>query len=104
MILQARLSAITAREPKPTEKSRDLDRRARAILSYTPKPAGQDSKSLKALLRPPPKAGFDPAAFRAAGCDPASAQAAGYDVPSLVAAYGFDAVEGARLWRPSLAE
>jgi hypothetical protein len=38
-------------------------------------------------------AGFSVAEVKAAGCDPASAQAAGYDVLSLVAAYGYDAVD-----------
>ena len=77
-----------------------------------------DHPSLKAVGFDPPSlkaAGFDVAAFRAAGCDwstirtagfsaaeakaagcdLASAQAAGYDPPSLVEAYGFDAVEAA---------
>ncbi len=40
-------------------------------------------------------AGFTAVEVKASGCDPASAQAAGYDMPSLVAAYGYDAVEAA---------
>ncbi len=79
-----------------------------------------DHPSLKAVGYDPPSlkaAGFDLAAFRAAGCDwstirtagfsaaeakaagcnLASVQAVGYDVPSLVVAYGFDAVEAAGL-------
>ena len=39
--------------------------------------------------------GFSAAEAKAAGCDLASAQAAGYDVPSLLLAYGYDAVAGA---------
>jgi hypothetical protein len=38
-------------------------------------------------------AGFSAAEVKAAGCDPASAQSAGYDVLSLVAAYGYDAID-----------
>jgi hypothetical protein len=40
-------------------------------------------------------AGFSAAEAKAADCDPASAHRAGYDVPSLVAAYGYDAVAAA---------
>jgi hypothetical protein len=77
-----------------------------------------DHPSLKAVGYDPPSlkaAGFDLAAFRAAGydwstiraarfsaaeakavgCDLASARAAGYDVPSLLEAYGYDAVAAA---------
>jgi hypothetical protein len=50
MIAQARLSAIEERKPNPRKKSKDLEQRARAILSHTPAPAAQDSASLRALL------------------------------------------------------
>ena len=50
--------------------------------------AGCDWSSIRAV-------GFSAAEAKAAGCDPASAQAAGYDVPSLLAAYGYDAVAAA---------
>ncbi len=40
-------------------------------------------------------AGFTAAEARAAGCDVKSAQAAGYDLPSLVAAFGYDACKAA---------
>jgi hypothetical protein len=51
--------------------------------------AGCDWSTIRAV-------GFSFAEAKAAGCDPASAQAAGYcDVPSLVTAYGFDAVAAA---------
>jgi len=79
MIAQARLSAIEKREPNPREKSKDLEQRARAILSHTPAPAAQDSASLSALLLPPKAAAYDFAAFRAAGCDPATMKTAGID-------------------------
>ena len=79
MIAQARLSAIEERKPNPREKSKDLEQRARAILSHTPAPAAQDSASLSALLLPPQAAAYDGAAFTAAGCDPATMKTAGID-------------------------
>jgi hypothetical protein len=90
MIAQARLSAIEERKPNPREKSKDLEQRARAILSHMPAPAAQDSASLSALLLPPQAAAYDGAAFRAAGCDPVTMKTAGIDVLSLVANFGYD--------------
>jgi hypothetical protein len=95
MIAQARLSAIEKRKPNPREKSKDLEQRARAILSHTPAPAAQDSASLSALLLPPQAAAYDGAAFRAAGCDPATMKTAVIDVLSLVAILGYDACAAA---------
>ncbi len=85
-------------------------RAVNAVLAALGRPAvgGLDAPSLKAV-------GFDLAAFRAvgcdwsairtagfsaaeakaAGCDLASAQAALFDLPSLVTAYGYDAVKAA---------
>ena len=62
--------------------------RAAGFSAAEAKAAGCDWLSIKA-------AGFSAAEAKAAGCDPASAQAAGYDVPSLVVAYGYDAVAAA---------
>ena len=84
------MSAIEERKPNLREKSKDLEQRARAILSHTPAPAAQDSASLSALLPPPQAAAYDGAAFKAAGCDPATMKTAGIDVLSLVAILGYD--------------
>jgi hypothetical protein len=67
-------------------------RAVNAVLAALGRPAvvGLDVPSLKT-------AGFSfyAAEAKAAGCNPASAEAAGYDVPSLVVAYGYDAVAAA---------
>jgi hypothetical protein len=60
--LQARLqTAKTASER--------LEQRARAILDRAPQIAGNDSKSLLAVFKPPLAAAYDAAAFKAARCD-----------------------------------
>ena len=79
-ILQARLSAIALREPTPSDKCKQLEQRASAILSFTPNMVGQDLSLLRALLKSPRASGYDAAAFYAAGCDPAIIAAASYTI------------------------
>jgi serine/threonine protein kinase len=74
--LQARLSAIALQELT----IKQLERQARAILSFTPKMGGQDLNLLRALLKSPRISGYDAAAFSATGCDPAIIAAASYTI------------------------
>jgi hypothetical protein len=96
-ILQVRLSGIISREPKPSDKSYQLEQRAIAIVNHMPQTQGQGLKSLSALLIPPQAAGYDvlpslkaagytAAAFRAAGCDWATVMTAGFSALEAKAA------------------
>ena len=101
IILQARLSGINLREPKPSDKRKQLEQRAIAIVNHMPQTQGQGLKSLSALLIPPQAAGYDvlpslkaagydAAAFRAAGCNLKTFTAAGFSLEEAKAA-GYDA-------------
>ena len=97
---QARLPSINAREPKPSDKCKQLAAKAQAILGHTPNIAGKDSKSLFPVLKPPQAAAYDAsglkgvgvdlAALKGTGFDAAALKGAGFDLSSLVKA-GFDA-------------
>ena len=95
------MSGINLREPKPSDKRKQLEQRAIAIVNHMPQTQGQGLKSLSALLIPPPAAGYDvlpslkaagydAAAFRAAGCDWATVITAGFSAVEAKAA-GYDA-------------
>jgi hypothetical protein len=59
------------------------------------KAAGHDAAAFRAAgcsWADVKKAGFTAAEARAAGCDVKSAQAVGYEIPSLLEAFGYDAV------------
>ncbi len=97
------MSGINLREPKPSDKRKQLELRAIAIVNHMPQTQGQGLKSLSALLIPPQAAGYDvlpslkaagydAAAFRAAGCDCAIVITAGFSAVEAEAA-GYDAAD-----------
>ena len=80
---QARLPSINAREPKPSDKCKQLAAKAQAILGHTPNIAGKDSKSLFPVLKPPQAAAYDASALKGAGFDLRSLVKAGVDAAAL---------------------
>ena len=89
MTPQARLPAINAREPKPSDKCKQVAAKAQTILGHTPNIAGKDSKSLFPVVKPPQAAAYDAATLKGLGVDLSSLVRAGFDCSSLVKA-GFD--------------
>ena len=87
------MSGINLREPKPSIKRKQLEKRAIAIVNHMPQTQGQGLKSLSALLIPPLAAGYDVLpSLKAAGYDAAAFRAAGCDCTIVITA-GFSAVE-----------
>ena len=86
---QARLPSINAREPKPSDKCKQLAAKAQAILGHTPNIAGKDSKSLFPVLKPPQAAAYDASALKGVGVDLAALKGTGFDAAALKGA-GFD--------------
>ena len=87
---QTRLPAINAREPKPSDKCKQVAAKAQTILGHTPNIAGKDSKSLFPVVKPPQAAAYDAATLKGLGVDLSSLVRAGFDCSSLVKA-GLDA-------------
>ncbi len=87
------MSGINLRELKPSDKRKQLEQRAIAIVNHMPQTQGQDLKSPSALLIPPLAAGYDVLpSLKAAGYDAAAFSAAGCNLTTVITA-GFSAVE-----------
>ena len=89
MTPQARLPAINAREPKPSDKCKQVAAKAQTILGHTPNIAGKDSKSLFPVVKPPQAAAYDAATLKGLGVDCSSLVKAGFEAATLKGA-GFD--------------